>query len=140
MRTRKLEAWLMFADAVSKLKRQFSQDLKRYDISLMEFRILSRLDEKGPSQMARLADELLVTKAGITLLIDKLEGRGLAARTRKKGDRRVIFTEITAEGRRKYENARKAYTALIEEAMGRLSQQELTSLMAIVTKLGDGSN
>ena len=136
MHTQKSEAWTMFADAVSKLRRQFSQDLKMHDISLMEYRILARLDEKGPSQMARLADELLVTKAGITLLIDKLEGRGLVSRMRKKGDRRMIFTEITADGRRRCRKARKAYTALIDEAMGRLSEQELASLMSIVAKLG----
>lgn len=132
------EAWLRFTDAMRLMKKDLDQRLKSHDISLMEFRILSTLDENGPTSMAKIADKMMITKAGITLLTDRLETEKLVRRVRREGDRRLIYISLTAEGKRRTAVARKVYNALIEERMGLLDEEELRSLSSIVEKLSRG--
>ena len=132
------DAWLRFTDAVRRMKKDLDQRLKSHDVSLMEFRILSTLDKNGPTSMAKIADKLMVTKAGITLLTDRLEREKLVRRVRREGDRRLIYISLTAEGKKRTAAARKVYDAMIEEWMGLLDAKELKSLSSIVEKLSRG--
>jgi len=53
--------------------------------------------EEGPD-IAALAAHLLIRHHSAVGLIDRLERRGLAARTRRPGDRRHATVRLTAEG------------------------------------------
>lgn len=133
--TKALGAWTGFADFVRLMRREFGESLRETGISLTEFRILRVLSEEGSKPMAHLADELMITRAGVTLLVDGLEGKGLVRRTRRKEDRRKIFVSTTAAGQRKMEVAGKEHDALIEDRLGRLNGRELEELTRIVEKL-----
>ncbi len=130
-----LDAWMRFADAVSIMRKEFGKNLKKFDLSLMEYRTLARLEEAGPSPMVRIADELLMTRAGTTLLTDKLENRGLVSRVRKSGDRRVIFITITAKGKRLLSRAKKSHDELGTGKLNNLTEDEIRALLEIVEKL-----
>ena len=130
-----LDAWMRFADAVSIMRKEFGRNLKKFDLSLMEYRTLARLEEAGPSPMVRIADELLMTRAGTTLLTDKLENRGLVSRVRKSGDRRVIFITITAKGKRLLSRAKKSHNELGTKKLNNLTEDEIRALLEIVEKL-----
>lgn len=130
-----LDAWMRFADAVSIMRREFGQNLRKFDLSLMEYRTLARLEDAGPAPMVRIADEMLMTRAGTTLLTDRLENRGLVSRVRKSGDRRVIFITITVKGRRLLSRARKSHDELVAGKMNNLDENEVRTLLEIVDKL-----
>ena len=132
-----VEAWTNFADAVVAIKREFNRYLKKYDLSLIEFRIMSKLETDGPSSMARLADDLLITKAGTTLLTDRLEERGLIRRKRMREDRRLIFVELTPAGRRKVASARGVHDRFIVRKLSNLTAEEMERLVELVRKLTD---
>ncbi len=130
-----LDAWMRFADAVSIMRKEFGQNLKKFDLSLMEYRTLARLEEVGPSPMVRIADELLMTRAGTTLLTDRLESRALVSRVRKPGDRRVIFITITAKGKRLLSRAKKSHDEIGTRKLNNLTEDEIRALLEIVEKL-----
>ncbi len=138
MKSNAIEAWLAFSNAVSIMRNEFSHSLRAHELSLMEFRILRHLCDNGSTSMAKLADELMITKAGITLLTDRLEDRKLVRRVRREGDRRLIFITVTAGGKRKFACARKDYDSLIERRLGRLDESELETFTNVVGKLGEG--
>ena len=67
----------------------------------MRFNLVDRLLEFEPGKrirMAELADNLTLTRGGVTKLTDRLERAGLLRRTPAETDRRGLFAEITPAG------------------------------------------
>jgi DNA-binding MarR family transcriptional regulator len=68
-------------------------------LSLVHLNVLSILDVRGPLAMGELAEALDVSQASATGIVDRMEQRGLVARSRTSDDRRVIHVEIADGGR-----------------------------------------
>jgi len=63
-------------------------------------RCLDILDQEGPMTAGQLAHRARLSPGATTTLIDRLERRGLARRTRDTEDRRRVLVEVTPELRR----------------------------------------
>jgi DNA-binding MarR family transcriptional regulator len=64
------------------------------------YRCLDILDQEGPMSAGRLAERARLSPGAITALLDRLEKKGLARRTRDTEDRRRVLVEVTPELRR----------------------------------------
>jgi len=67
-------------------------------LTIPQIVILQTLGERGAMSTGGLAAEISLSPPTVTTILDRLEGRGLVARTRKAADRRVVLTELTREG------------------------------------------
>lgn len=75
----------------------------QYKINNASFDVLAALRRSGPPYRmtaGELATSSLVTTGGITLRIDRLEEAGLVTRIRPRNDRRVVYAQLTADGRK----------------------------------------
>ena len=81
-------------------------------------------------RMSELADSVLLSRSGLTRLVDRLERQGLLRRERCESDARGLFAEITAEGRRAVRRgaARRTSTACAALFLDRFSRDELRTL------------
>ena len=61
------------------------------------FRCLDVLDQEGPMSAGRLAERARLSPGATTALIDRLERKGYARRTRDTEDRRRVLVEIAPE-------------------------------------------
>jgi DNA-binding MarR family transcriptional regulator len=61
------------------------------------YRCLDILDQEGPMTAGRLAERAQLSRGAMTALLDRLERRGLARRTRDTKDRRRVLVEVTPE-------------------------------------------
>jgi DNA-binding MarR family transcriptional regulator len=61
------------------------------------YRCLDILDQEGPMTAGRLAERARLSPGAMTALLDRLEKRGLARRTRDAKDRRRVLVEVTPE-------------------------------------------
>ena len=61
--------------------------------------VLKELSQRGNAQPSELARAAGLKQATISILLDKLQARGLILRTRGDADRRTVFVQITPEGR-----------------------------------------
>jgi DNA-binding MarR family transcriptional regulator len=77
----------------------FARVSGEHELTATQARTLCILVEQ-PRGMAELAGLLGIDKAGITGLVDRIERRGLAGRTRVPGDRRALRVRLTAAGQR----------------------------------------
>src|SRR5262245_30680796 len=59
------------------------------------FRCLDVLDQEGPMSAGRLAERARLSPGATTTLIDRLERKGFARRTRDTEDRRKVLVEVT---------------------------------------------
>ncbi|WP_054023993.1 MarR family winged helix-turn-helix transcriptional regulator [Bacillus sp. FJAT-28004] len=105
--------------------------------SINQTRMLQHLDKQSPMKSTDIADLLLITAGGVTLIGDKLMERGLIRRNRSDEDRRVVYLEITEEGKQFVESANENDDAIIRYMSERISQEDLEHLRRIFTLLDD---
>jgi DNA-binding MarR family transcriptional regulator len=61
--------------------------------------ILSSLLEEGDRPISEFAPFVMVTKASMTLLVDRLDSLGFTRRIDHKDDRRIKLVSLTPKGR-----------------------------------------
>ncbi len=84
-----------------------------------------------------LAESSMISTGGITFRMDGLEAAGLIRRVRDPEDRRVVYAELTDEGRALIDQAIEAHLEMEQDLLESLSareQQELARLLAKVER------
>jgi DNA-binding MarR family transcriptional regulator len=99
--------------------------------------ILSILETKGPQKPTSLAAELFVTTGGITGLTDKLVEAGYVQRSRDEEDRRLVFLEITEQGRQLLQEVIKLKREQEKRLFSVLSDEEIQVLFGLYRKLSE---
>ena len=88
----------------------------------------------GDAHVGRLADVLGLTHSGAVRLVTQLERDGLAER-RPGTDRRRVEVRLTAAGRRRAQQSRRARDEVIRQATDDLSREEGESLEQLLDKV-----
>jgi DNA-binding MarR family transcriptional regulator len=65
-----------------------------------DMRCLDILDREGPMTAGQLAAKARISPGAMTALLDRIERKGLARRTRDTSDRRRVLVEVTPELRK----------------------------------------
>jgi DNA-binding MarR family transcriptional regulator len=87
-------------------------------------------------RMAELADSVLLSRSGLTRLVDRLQREGLLKRERCVSDARGYFAEITPKGRRLFDAARRTHLDGVRARfLSRFSRDELRAMGALWQKL-----
>ncbi|MDE3722699.1 MarR family transcriptional regulator [Nocardiopsis sp. N85] len=103
-----------------------------------EFDVLAGLRRTGaPHELSpsRLADILLITRAGMTKRVDRLEARGLVTRRVAPGDRRSLRIRLTPEGLALIDAAVADHAENENRLLGLLTEQEAHAFDAVLRKL-----
>ena len=134
-----LAAWRGMLRAHAELVRELDAELAReHDMPLSSYEVLLFLNDsaEGRMRMSELADSVLLSRSGLTRLVDRLERTGLLRRERCESDARGLFAEITAEGRRAFAMARKTHLDGVRRLfLSRFSRDELRTLGGLWQKL-----
>jgi DNA-binding MarR family transcriptional regulator len=118
--------------------RQQEEAFGRFGLGRGEVGVLSALRIAGPPNRlspTRLFKGLMLSSAGITSRLDRLERRGLVKRTRDPNDRRGVLVELTDEGARILDEAVAANTGSERELLAGLTGEECTILAGLLRKL-----
>lgn len=74
----------------------FSREVnKDFGLTAPQLWALKTLDQQGPLTVGELAAHLLVHQSSVSILIGRLEERGLVRRVRQEDDRRYVRLELT---------------------------------------------
>ncbi len=93
---------------------RLTTSIERHGLSVAGFDVLTALRRSGaPYRLTagQLADTGLVSSAGVTLRIDRLEKDGLIVRERDAEDRRVVYSRLTDQGLAKVSTTNAACSA-----------------------------
>lgn len=91
---------ILIANIRNLLKNRLDKDLQEYGVSPSESIIIRRLCEKDNLTQRELAKDTYFKQSSLTLLIDRLEKKGMVERKAKKNDRRAYLVCITKEGKK----------------------------------------
>ena len=120
---------------IARLDAELERD---HGMPLTSYEVLMYLgDAEGERlRMGELADQLLLSRSGITRLVDRLARQGLIERQRCADDGRGYFAVLTAAGRSKLDATRADHLAGVRRHfISRLEPGELDALGAIWDRL-----
>ncbi len=102
--------------------------------------VVKLLKETSPMKVSDLARRMYLHPATMVGLLDRLEVKGLLKRTRSEDDRRVVYINLTEQGRELEVNSPEVVQNLLAKGLEGLAGQELSviseSLGQIVHLLG----
>jgi MarR family transcriptional regulator, organic hydroperoxide resistance regulator len=84
---------------IVKALQTYSQDVRTaYGLTGPQLWALKTLQRRGRLSTGRLADALAVHQSSMSILVDRLDRRGLVRRIRGRNDHRVVEIELTKRG------------------------------------------
>ena len=127
-----LGAWRGLLRVHAALVRELDAELEAaHELPLTSYDVLIYLREAPDKRlrMAEVADRVLLSRSGVTRLVDRLEREGLIARDSCTSDGRGSFAVLTEAGEELLARARPTHLAGVRERFLRhFSEEELQTL------------
>jgi DNA-binding MarR family transcriptional regulator len=137
-----LAAWRGMLRVHSDMTRVLDAELtQRHGLPLTSYEVLLFLADSpdGRMRMSELADSVLLSRSGLTRLVDRLERDGLLEREQCEEDARGYFAAITDRGRALFTEARRTHLAGVRERfLSRFSRDDLQTLGELWEKVPHG--
>ena len=137
-----LAAWRGMLRVHSDMTRVLDAELTlRHGLPLTSYEVLLFLADSpdGRMRMSELADSVLLSRSGLTRLVDRLERDGLLEREQCEEDARGYFAAITDRGRTLFTEARRTHLAGVRERfLSRFSRDDLQTLGELWEKVPHG--
>lgn len=140
--TTQMGAWRMFLRAHAQVTRSLEADLvAEHDLALASYDVLVQLSEAQGRRlrMTELAERVLLSRSGLTRLVDRLERDGLVARQACPADARGTHAVLTPAG---LDRLRAAWPTHLRgvalHVTDRLTTDEVAVLESLLGKLVTG--
>jgi DNA-binding MarR family transcriptional regulator len=86
--------------------------------------------------MHELAHVVIISRSGLTRLVDRLEQEGLLRRDRTGSDRRAIYAVLTLKGFRAFRHAWPIYAqGIVKYFVQHLTEQEMSTLSQMLGRV-----
>ncbi len=138
-----LVAFRTLLEAHARLLEALNERFRDRDLSLTYYDVLVHLSEAPGHRlrMQQLADRVLLSKSGLTRLIDRMEDQGLVRRAPSEHDARGVNAVMTPEGLAALEAAVPAHKAdLVDLVASVMTEEEADSLAALLARVRDCSS
>jgi MarR family 2-MHQ and catechol resistance regulon transcriptional repressor len=133
------EALLSIFFTGSLIKKRAREFFSAYGITDVQFNLMMLLmyhsGEDGGLTQADLSRMMLVNRANITSLIDRMEKANLVVRTSVPGDRRYNSIRLTAHGKRILLDVEDEYAREVGKIMGALNDSEIRDLIGDLERI-----
>ena len=126
------DAWGGFLGTYGYMSRLIEADLQEHSrITHVEFEILLRLSWE-PTHRLRIQDlaaQSILTRSGVSRVVERLEKAGLVTREEAPEDRRGAYAILTDTGLERFRIASEKHTAFVREHfLDRFNEQELEQM------------
>jgi DNA-binding MarR family transcriptional regulator len=133
------ESLLNIYYTASLLKKKADEFFRSFGLTDVQFNVLMLLQcqsgrEEGLSQ-AQLSDMMLVNRANVTSLIDRMEKADLVVRTAAAKDRRYNIVKMTVRGKKLFARVEPLYTKEIKTIMASLKVTEQGKLIKTLEQI-----
>jgi MarR family transcriptional regulator, 2-MHQ and catechol-resistance regulon repressor len=114
--------------------------MQKYDLNVALVDVLGVLADAGEASLtcSEIAEKTLITKGGITGILDRLEARGFIKRMPARDDRRSVVVRLSAKGteffRKFYPELTRSNRALFEKAFRPDQLKEFSKLLNLLIR------
>ena len=135
----RLETWRSFLVAHAQIRRMLERELQaEQSLGLGEYEVLLMLAraENRQLRMNELADRLVLSRSGVTRLVDRLEAESLVERASCATDRRGSWATLTEAGHARLRRAAPTHLRGVgEHFLDRIPQPELEALQRTLDRV-----
>lgn len=121
--------------AYKTMHRRMNEMLAEEGLTQPQFQALRIVSRKQAVCMREISDEMLVTPANVTGIIDRLESKGLLRRTGRAKDRRTTQVVLTREGTALQASVATKYNEFVKSALEVFTSEEERVLGELLVKL-----
>lgn len=133
------EALLSTYYTAARLRKKAGEFFRPFGLTDVQFNLMMLLQHQsapnGGLNQAQLSDMMLVNRANITSLIDRMEKANLVARTSTPSDRRYNIVKLTPRGKKLLAQVEPLYIKEIKRIMATLKDNEQKKLVAMLGKI-----
>jgi DNA-binding MarR family transcriptional regulator len=117
----------------------FDRLLRGRELTQPQYNILRILRGAGATGLASgaIGERMVGRDPDVTRLLDRMEERGLVVRKRSTSDRRVVTTQLTADGLRMVDELDAPILAMHSRQLGHLSADEMEQLNSLLERTRD---
>lgn len=123
------------ANVRNSIRNEMEIALAPYEISTTQFVVLLKLCEKDRMTQKDLAFETNYKQSALTLILDKLELKGLVVRESKKNDRRAYLIAITPEGKELETVLQNVSNEVEKKILDGISEEQKREFISILDKI-----
>jgi DNA-binding MarR family transcriptional regulator len=133
------EALLSTYYSASQLRKKAGEFLRPFGLTDVQFNLMMLLrhqrgNKKGLNQ-AQLSNMMLVNRANITAIIDRMEKAGLVVRAPMPSDRRYNLVKLTVRGEKLLDEIEPLYAEEVERIMSVLVKADQKKLIMMLEKI-----
>jgi DNA-binding MarR family transcriptional regulator len=136
-----LAAWRGFLRTHHQMITSLDRELERqHGLPLTSYEVLLQIADSpsGTLRMSDIAERVLLSRSGLTRLVDRLERDGLVRRRTCPSDLRGQNAELTERGREVFAEARATHLAGVRRHfLDRFQEDELETLGGLWARFGD---
>lgn len=127
------EAVLSIVRTANLLSAKAAQLFRGFDLTEAQFNVLFALKFSGDDiTQAELGKRLVVTRASITSVLDKLEGKGLVRRIDVPGNRRIHHVGLTDAGAELVGQVEPLYREEVHAALKDLADSDCNNMIQLL--------
>ncbi len=121
------------------IRKQGTEFLTRFDLTAVQLNLMMMLghqtDDSGGLSQARLSEMMLVNRANVTSLIDRMEKTDFVVRTAADGDRRYNIIKLTRKGKTLLKKVEPLYGKEVQRIMSPLNDAEQKKLVSMLERV-----
>lgn len=100
-----------------------------------QFTILGSIERLGAVAIGRVAEDVNLTQATVTTIINRLEEKGLVKRLRSEKDKRIVHATLTRDGKQVLKEAPTLLQDQFSERFEQLAEWEQSMIVAALQRV-----
>jgi DNA-binding MarR family transcriptional regulator len=118
----------------------FHEECGDFNITPVQFGLLTILDGKSPLDQVTLAAEVGIDRTNVADVVTRLESRGLVERRANQSDRRTRLVSITDDGRTFRQRVQEGMEIAQERFLAPLGEEDRRLFMRLLRDLIEANN
>ena len=102
--------WISFLRFSLFSHKRLQEILEKLDLTAPQLYVMATIGYAGQLPFNEIGAKMMVTVSNLTGIVDRLEEKGLVARERDTGDRRIVHVKLTAKGQKLYKTSIPAFS------------------------------
>lgn len=131
---------IKIANVRNSIRNEMELALAPFEISTTQFVVLLRLCEKDRMTQKDLAFETNYKQSALTLILDKLESKGLVIREAKQNDRRAYLIAITNKGKEFETVLQNIANEVEKKVLEGISEKQKEEFISVLDKIFENLN
>jgi DNA-binding MarR family transcriptional regulator len=133
------EALLSTYYSASQLKKKAGEFLRPFGLTDVQFNLMMLLrhqsGDRGGLNQAQMSKMMLVNRANITAITDRMEKAGLVVRKTMPSDRRYNLVKLTDRGKKLLDDIEPLYAEEVERIMAVLLKSDQKKLITMLERI-----